>query len=784
MLVVPLAFLLICEIVLRLAGAGYPTGFLLSRNIGGTQDWVINERFGWRFLGPELARAPFPFAIPEVKPPNVIRVFVFGESAAYGDPQPEFGLSRMLQALLEGRYPDKKFEVVNTAMTAINSHVILPIARDCASHQGDFWVIYMGNNEVVGPFGAGTVFGTKAPSLSRARLEVAIKATRLGQLVDALVRNLRPKSLKEQEWGGMGMFLGEGVRADDPRMATVYHSFEQNLDAILDLGHRSGARVLVGTVCRNLKDCGPFASDHPPGLVAEALKRWNDLFEIGVRAQEEGRLAEATNSFAAALTSDGGFAECWFRLAQCTLALGGGTASARQFSTACDQDCLRFRADSRINDLIRRAASNRARNEVELVDCEAALARQSPGGILGHEFLYDHVHLTFEGNYLLARTFAESLATSLGDSAHPWPSAEACARRLGWNDFFRRAAEKDMLTRFTGAPFTGQADHREQYSRMLEQVRQLQPAGSRTALEEDKAQLTAAVKSHPEDWILWENLSQVQMETGDPAGAADSLRRWIDLLPFSFEAWQSLGSALEQAGQNDEALRAFEKANRLRPESVVGLSSLAEFCARSNRPDEAEQAFRAVLRRKPYWCPAHLGLAKILEQSGRKDAADAEFKKAFESPLRTRESCCALAKVAFAHGWYEAAATNLMQALQVDPGDAQAHVNLGQTLSKLGRGAEAKAHYQQAVALDPDLAEAHLCLGLQAGKEGDDSVAAAEFTQAVRLKPDWLEARINLGIALANQHQRREALEQFDEVLRRDPSNRIAAAYSKALRGQ
>ena len=40
------------------------------------------------------------------------------ESAAFGDPQPEFGLCRVLEALLEGRYPEQHFEVINTAMTA------------------------------------------------------------------------------------------------------------------------------------------------------------------------------------------------------------------------------------------------------------------------------------------------------------------------------------------------------------------------------------------------------------------------------------------------------------------------------------------------------------------------------------------------------------------------------------------------------------------------------------------------------------------------------------------
>ena len=75
-----------------------------------------------------------------------------------------------MEVLLRERYPGVNFEVVNVAITAINSHVIVPIARECARYQGDLWIIYMGNNEMIGPFGAATVFGAKAPPWPLVRL--------------------------------------------------------------------------------------------------------------------------------------------------------------------------------------------------------------------------------------------------------------------------------------------------------------------------------------------------------------------------------------------------------------------------------------------------------------------------------------------------------------------------------------------------------------------------------------------------------------------------------------
>jgi tetratricopeptide (TPR) repeat protein len=779
----PLLFLVILEAGLRLAGVGHPMSFFLPMQIDGKDCLIENDRFGWRFFGPDMARAPLPFAVPKVKPPDTIRVFLFGESAAMGDPQPEFGLCRVLEALLEGRYPDKHFEVINTAMTAINSHVILHIARDCAAHNGDFWVIYMGNNEVVGPYGSGTVFGPQAANLALVRAGVAFKATRIGQALGNLVRHLQKRPANQSEWGGMIMFLHNHVRQDDPRMATVYASFEHNLNDIVDIGLHSGAKVLVSTVARNLKDCGPFASDHRPGLSAEELSRWDSFYQAGIRAQEAVRPADAIDSFAQAVKLDDTFAEVHFRWGQCSLALGQDAEAARQFALACDLDALRFRADSRINEIIRHTVSNRQQQGVQLVDSDAAIARQSPHGLAGEEYLYEHVHLNFEGNYLVARAVAEQLARALPASTeHPWPTADDCARRLGWNDSTRCAGEMDILSRLNESPFLEQASHRQQYQRLLLQIEQLQSASSPDRLREEMVRTKAAAEVAPNDWFLQVNLAYRQQQLGNGADTVELLRHVVRLLPHDPRAWQRLGAALEEAKRDEEAIAAFQQAARLCPESVDSINSLAELYARENRPEEAAREFQKVLRQKPYWSPAHLGLGKALEAMGKPQEAKEHFDAALVNRIKTPEALNTLAKFAFSRGWYGAAATNFTDSLRLYPSDPEIHLELGLSLDELGRRPEAKAHYAEAVRLQPKFAEAHFCLGLELGQDGDAAGAAGQFAEAVRFKPEFVEARLNLGIALSKQQLNQQALDQFEEVLRRDPNNQIALTQAKILR--
>ncbi len=157
--------------------------------------------------------------------------------------------------------------MINLGITAINSHVILPIARKCARHDGDFWIVYMGNNEMVGPFGAATVFGAKALPRSLVKFSLALQQARTGQLLVSAVRHLASKS-KNTSWGGMEMFLENQIPPGDPRKDTVYRNFDANLRDIVTAGMNSGAKVILNTVAVNLKDSPPFASLNNTNLPA------------------------------------------------------------------------------------------------------------------------------------------------------------------------------------------------------------------------------------------------------------------------------------------------------------------------------------------------------------------------------------------------------------------------------------------------------------------------------------------------------------------------------------
>ena len=75
----------------------------------------------------------------------------------------------------------------------------------------------------------------------------------------------------------MNMFVGNQLRADDPRKEVVYQNFERNLNDIVKVGLDSGAKILLNTVAVNLKDCPPLASLTNASLTAAQRAQFDQL---------------------------------------------------------------------------------------------------------------------------------------------------------------------------------------------------------------------------------------------------------------------------------------------------------------------------------------------------------------------------------------------------------------------------------------------------------------------------------------------------------------------------
>jgi len=278
----PVLAVILLEVICRIVGLGHPVRFLVSFERNGEAVWIDNQLFGYRFFAPAVSRASSIIVTPQYKQPNEYRIVVLGESAAMGEPEPAYGPARMLEFMIAQKMPDRRVTVINAAMTAINSHVIREIARDLPRLQPDAVILYIGNNEVVGPYGPGTVFHSHiaSPMLNRTR----VLLTRLHLVAAMRSFWFNWKGSDDQVWRGMEMFTQNRVPANDPRLDSVYRSFEQNLRAIVRNIRHAGAVPIISTVAVNLANQAPFDGRNMENSDLQYLKQTRDADALRFRA--------------------------------------------------------------------------------------------------------------------------------------------------------------------------------------------------------------------------------------------------------------------------------------------------------------------------------------------------------------------------------------------------------------------------------------------------------------------------------------------------------------------
>lgn len=708
----PFILLALLETALRLGGYGFDPHLFKRMTIDGRDFLVQNDEFSFSFFPRETARNPGELRMEAVKPAGTFRIFIFGESAAMGDPEPAYGPGRYLEMQLRQQFPGVKFEVINVAFTAINSHVIEPIARECARRQGDLWIIYMGNNEMVGPFGAATVFGRQAPPLPYVRLATAVQRLRTGQLFTALAQKIqgRDKSAATS-WGGMEMFLKNQISPQSPLKKTVYESFQRNLEDIIRAGLGSGAKILVNTVAVNLKDCPPFASLTATNLTPSQRQRFSDLYSAAQEAQAQSNFVAAAGYCAQAATINATCADVEYLWGQCLLAKGDFSGAREHLQEACDDDALPFRADSTINGIIRETAGRFAGDDLALFDAAGALGAVNPSGIAGEETFYEHVHFNFDGGYRLGLAWAQQAARMLGSgvprSDRPWATQETCEQLLGLSDWNRSLIFEHMLNRMKLPPLSSQANNGQRIARLQSHLQQLKERMNGDDARASRANFDRQIAAAPDDFLLRENYALFLQSIGDKPACIDQWRQVNRLIPQDYMPYYQIGHVLTEEDQMGEREADLRKAVQIHPSLTEGWVELGNTLADEKEYSQALASYAVALRQRP--------------------------------------------------------------------GDAEAVCHAGQVYGMTGRHEEAVQHYREAIRLDPDAWEAHYELGGELDAAGRLDEALAEFAAAARLNPDFSRAHFNYGISLAKHGRFAEARHEFEVTLRLEPTYKNAA---------
>ena len=110
---------------------------------------MCNKYVGRRYFPKEHRYWRSDFFLKQ-KPENCYRIFVLGGSTAIGFPYGDnLSFSRILQQQLADTFPDKYIEVVNTAMSAINTYTLLDFMDEIIENEADAILIYANLKELM-----------------------------------------------------------------------------------------------------------------------------------------------------------------------------------------------------------------------------------------------------------------------------------------------------------------------------------------------------------------------------------------------------------------------------------------------------------------------------------------------------------------------------------------------------------------------------------------------------------------------------------------------------------
>lgn len=339
-------------------------------------------------------------------------------------------------AILHAIAPEYRYEVVNGGISGQNTFKERAMVAAAMRHDVDVLILQTGNNEFL--------HRLLTPASGPEGVWRALSAPRF---VRALARNESAAGERRNPRISKPNYL---------LSARPYIlDFEANLRAMVRMGKRAVAEVILVTPPHNRLELGPI-NYHPclastdPSEFCELVSQVDPYWHMSSRfelAESPEAVKEAFGSFLHQ-SDDFGYWARW-HLGRTYAAKGRWEEAWEQFDSI--PDSLRPRPG--IWEAIREVAED---EDTPLVLAMEDFRRQVEGGVSPSTLVCDHVHLTARGNYLMARMVAEQVLASLGVRAtQPIPGyAQVVSEMLGYHcEHHRIAVRRYMDQHFRyGAP--------------------------------------------------------------------------------------------------------------------------------------------------------------------------------------------------------------------------------------------------------------------------------------------------------------------------------------------
>ena len=365
----------------------------------------------------EIARSRLlffkPDSFPAKKSADTFRIFCLGGSTVQGRPWSiETSFTNWLKIGLAQFDPSRKFEVVNCGGISYASYRLVPILKECLTHEPDMIIICTGHNEFIEDRQYGEM---KSPNRLTGLWQSTTRLRSLAVIRSSLFGNYRsnnpPSTILNSEVDAI-LDYQDGLKhyhRDDQWQAGVIRHFETNLRRMLTVAKAAKVPVVLMQPCNNLKDSPPFKSEHSKQLSNDQRLDFNRLVQQG-RENLKLDLQRSIKSFEKAIELDPLHALTLFELGKCYESAHRIEDARRMFVAAKENDICPLRMIEPLANSMQLVADEMG---IDIVNVDELMSARSKLGITGRDMLVDHIHPSFRSHQIIAEELIQLLAARL-----------------------------------------------------------------------------------------------------------------------------------------------------------------------------------------------------------------------------------------------------------------------------------------------------------------------------------------------------------------------------------
>ena len=586
---------------------------------------------------------------PVKKADGTRRVFCLGGSTTNGRPYDDStSYSRWLRELLPIADEQHDWEVINCGGVSFASYRVAMVMQELADYQPDLFIIYTAQNEFLERRTYANLF--QQSGWTRDAISLAQKS-RMWSLASRLVRGKKEKpktTLPAEVDEILNHTIGPiDYERDEKWRGDVLNHYQANLQRMVQIAERCGAKIVFVTAASNEKDSTPFKSQWSDDVSEKQQQAFDLKLKEGSSLLRDKQYDLARKMFSEIAEEDSLHAGLLYRLGRSEFALGNYDQAREAFHGAIEQDICPLRAPTGVNQAIRKTA---AEHDLALVDFEKRLREKSKQelghDIFGHEYFLDHVHPTLEIHQQLSIWILDTLI------------------------------ERGLID--------GDQPTDQQIAAVDERIR--------AGIDREKHGLSMR------------NLSKVLHWAGKFEEAMPRALDALELIENDAESMRVLADCQRVLGDTDGALATYERLFVFHPLYFPAYLNCAELLIYSGRYGQAEPLAASILKYYPAGgakdVRASHAYATCCVELGNYEEAMKYLSYVLEKHPNDLAMLAYLAKTQAGMGQYDESKNSYFKAVDVDPNDGWTHRNFGTLLIRRKEYADAVGHLERAVEID------------------------------------------------------------------------------------